>query len=136
MARAAISAGRRGVALPALLLLQWAQAAAAPASRSPLRARADVAGHGLARVRGQPSDVALGAAAAGQIVDTAAGKVQGKVVQGCNVFRGVPFAAPPVAQNRWRGPQPLRAWSGVRQATSPGHQCPQFDVVKGFHIGE
>lgn len=31
------------------------------------------------------------------------------------VFRGIPFAAPPVGENRWRAPQPAQSWSGVRE---------------------
>jgi para-nitrobenzyl esterase len=41
------------------------------------------------------------------------------------VFLGVPFAAPPVGDLRWRPPQPAPAWNGVRQATSYGPACVQ-----------
>ncbi|HEX7880245.1 MAG TPA: carboxylesterase/lipase family protein [Candidatus Eisenbacteria bacterium] len=52
---------------------------------------------------------------------TAAGDVR--------VFRGVPFAADTGGANRWRGPQPVRAWSGIRDALAPGVICPQPKAI-------
>jgi para-nitrobenzyl esterase len=43
-------------------------------------------------------------------------------------FRGLPFAAPPVGALRWREPQPVTAWRGVRDATRFGPQCMQLPV--------
>src|SRR6059036_2193410 len=40
-------------------------------------------------------------------------------------FKGVPFAAPPIANLRWRPPAPVVAWNGVRQAATTGPACPQ-----------
>jgi para-nitrobenzyl esterase len=40
-------------------------------------------------------------------------------------FLGIPFAAPPVGARRWKPPQPVAPWSGVRTATEPGAACPQ-----------
>jgi para-nitrobenzyl esterase len=56
-------------------------------------------------------------------IDT--GELQGSVEEGVAVFRGIPFAAPPVGELRWRPPQPPQAWDGVRDATRYGHACPQ-----------
>ena len=38
-------------------------------------------------------------------------------------FQGIPFAAPPAGDLRWRPPQPVAAWDGVRDATEPGPSC-------------
>jgi para-nitrobenzyl esterase len=39
------------------------------------------------------------------------------------VFKGIPFAAPPVAENRWKAPQPVAKWDGVRKADAFGAGC-------------
>ena len=41
-------------------------------------------------------------------------------------FLGIPYAAPPVGNLRWRPPQPPASWQGVRQATKYGPACPQL----------
>jgi para-nitrobenzyl esterase len=41
------------------------------------------------------------------------------------VYRGIPFAAPPVGELRWKPPQPAASWQGIRQATQVGNACPQ-----------
>ncbi len=56
---------------------------------------------------------------------TASGEVAGEQVDGAAVFRGLPYAAPPVGPLRWRAPQPAPQWAGVRQASSFGTACPQ-----------
>jgi len=43
------------------------------------------------------------------------------------VFKGIPFAAPPVGELRWRAPQPVTPWQGVRQALQPPAPCAQND---------
>jgi para-nitrobenzyl esterase len=50
------------------------------------------------------------------------GSLQGTSEDGLTVYRGIPFAAPPVGDLRWRAPQPAAKWEGVRQATqfAPG----------------
>ncbi len=67
---------------------------------------------------------------------TASGDVRGRLYDGCRVWRGVPFGAPPTGELRWRTPQPHEAWSGVRAATEPAPQCPQLDLVRGVHFGQ
>jgi len=44
------------------------------------------------------------------------GLLQGTLEDGLTVYRGIPFAAPPVGELRWRAPQPASAWEGIRQA--------------------
>ena len=54
-----------------------------------------------------------------------AGGLQGATADGVISFKGVPFAKPPLAQLRWKPPQPVGKWPGVRQATSYGPDCMQ-----------
>jgi para-nitrobenzyl esterase len=49
-------------------------------------------------------------------VMTECGRVQGVAEPGLAVYKGIPFAAPPVGDLRWRAPQPAAKWEGVRQA--------------------
>ena len=42
---------------------------------------------------------------------------------GVRVFKGIPFAAPPLGENRWRAPQPAAKWEGVRKADAFGAPC-------------
>src|SRR5450631_2066351 len=53
------------------------------------------------------------------------GLVQGTVENGLTVYRGIPFAAPPLGDLRWRAPQPAAPWDGVRQADKFAPQCVQ-----------
>ena len=59
------------------------------------------------------------------IVRTDDGLVRGADVAGVDSFLGLPYAAPPTGNLRWRPPQPAAAWSGVRDATTFGPSCPQ-----------
>jgi len=56
-------------------------------------------------------------------VDT--GELQGVVDDGVVSFKGIPFAAPPVGELRWRPPQAAAKWTGVRQAAEFGANCMQ-----------
>lgn len=53
------------------------------------------------------------------------GMIVGSVDEGINTFKGVPFAAPPVGDLRWKAPQPVAAWSGERATTEFGKRCMQ-----------
>lgn len=66
-----------------------------------------------------------GSAAAGPTVPTAAGTVDGVAKPGVSAFLGVPFAAPPVGALRWREPQPVVPWAGVRPASRISPACIQ-----------
>jgi para-nitrobenzyl esterase len=50
------------------------------------------------------------------------------LASGVKAFRGIPFAAPPVRENRWRPPQPVKNWTGVRMADRFADQCMQARV--------
>jgi para-nitrobenzyl esterase len=60
------------------------------------------------------------------IVETSNGKIQGQLRGDLRVFRGIPFAAPPVGERRWLPPEPPGPWTGVRAADSFGPICPQL----------
>src|SRR5258706_6025249 len=66
-------------------------------------------------------------AAENLIVLIDSGEVKGTTEAGApsiDVFRGIPFAAPPVGDLRWREPQPVKPWPGIRQAAEYGDDCP------------
>ncbi|MCF6508970.1 carboxylesterase family protein [Blastococcus sp. MG754426] len=59
------------------------------------------------------------------VVRTTEGAVEGTSADGYRLFQGIPFAAPPVGDLRFRPPAPVQPWEGVRDATTPGSPCPQ-----------
>ncbi len=66
-----------------------------------------------------------------------AGDVVGAAgVHGGHAWLGLPFAQPPVGALRWRAPQPLARWDGVREALRFGAPCPQFASSVGGVPGE
>ncbi|WP_448609024.1 carboxylesterase/lipase family protein [Geodermatophilus sp. URMC 60] len=78
---------------------------------------------------GGPVLAAPGAAAGGEpplVVPTEDGAVRGTVEEGSRLFQGIPYAAPPVGDLRFRPPAPVEPWGGVRDATEPGSPCPQL----------
>ena len=68
----------------------------------------------------------LPASAQAQVATTDAGRVAGSTADGVVSWKGIPFAAPPVGPLRWRAPQPVARWTGVKQATEYGHDCMQL----------
>jgi len=69
-------------------------------------------------------------------VATSNGLVQGvpSTKAGITVFKGLPFAAPPVGNLRWEQPQPAANWSGVRQANAWGDSCVQNPAPTRFPV--
>src|SRR5919107_3222463 len=74
---------------------------------------------------------ALPMLAASDIVTVDGGQIAGAADRGVRVFKGIPYAAPPVGALRWRPPQPVVAWSGVRDASAFGAECPQTQYPAG-----
>jgi para-nitrobenzyl esterase len=58
-------------------------------------------------------------------VTIADGTLQGSVQGDVTSFKGIPFAAPPIGSLRWRAPQPVVKWPGIRLATAFGASCVQ-----------
>ncbi|ASV32736.1 carboxylesterase/lipase family protein [Maribacter cobaltidurans] len=54
------------------------------------------------------------------IVTTRDGKVKGYSINDIRVFKGIPFAQPPVGDLRWKAPQPVEPWKGVKECTEFG----------------
>jgi para-nitrobenzyl esterase len=67
-------------------------------------------------------------------VKIAQGEVMGKWIDGDTqkAFLGLPYAAPPVGDLRWKPPQPPAAWNGVRDATSFGSRCEQWHIWNDY----
>jgi para-nitrobenzyl esterase len=74
---------------------------------------------GLALIRCAPAQA--------QDVKVTGGTIRGKEWNGSYLFRGIPFAAPPLGHLRWKPPQPLNPWKGVRDATAQPASCVQND---------
>ena len=65
------------------------------------------------------------------IVDPPAGQVAGRTVGAVRIFRGIPYALPPLGSGRWRPPSPMPRWPGVRNATEFGPACVQRKCLPG-----
>jgi para-nitrobenzyl esterase len=65
----------------------------------------------------------------GPVVSTAAGPVRGRAEYGVAVFRGIPFAQPPVGDLRFAAPRPALPWAGVREAVMFGPAPPQSGLA-------
>lgn len=63
-------------------------------------------------------------------VTTVAGAVRGRREGGLSVFRGIPFAQPPVGELRFAAPRPADRWDGVREAFAFGPPPPQ-EIMMG-----
>lgn len=66
------------------------------------------------------------AAAAQPVVQTDLGRVGGTVQDGSDIFRGIPYAAPPTGERRWRPPADALPWHGIRPAVRRAPDCPQI----------
>ncbi|HTT64388.1 MAG TPA: carboxylesterase family protein [Bryobacteraceae bacterium] len=66
------------------------------------------------------------AAAAVDEVRVTGGALKGVIAGRVVAFKGIPYAAPPTGRNRWRAPQPVTPWTGVRSAAAYGSDCMQL----------
>jgi para-nitrobenzyl esterase len=68
----------------------------------------------------------------GPVVQTAEGPVRGIVKDGVNEFLGIPYAAPPVGDLRWKPPQPVEHWTKPLDASQFGNVCAQVTTLGVF----
>lgn len=59
------------------------------------------------------------------------GLLSGTNADGVRSFKGIPYAASTAGENRWKPPQPVKAWQGVRDASAFGNDCPQAPYPQG-----
>jgi para-nitrobenzyl esterase len=59
------------------------------------------------------------------------GVISGTTADGIRSFKGIPFAAAPAGDLRWKPPQPVVAWQGVRECSEFGPDCPQAPYTQG-----
>ncbi len=67
------------------------------------------------------------------IVKTLNGRVQGTRISGISIFKAVPYAEPPVGELRWKEPQPVKSWEGIRKAdrfSARAMQLPIYSDMK------
>jgi para-nitrobenzyl esterase len=74
----------------------------------------------------------LGFAAHGEVLDAsvAGGQVRGVAASGIVAFKGIPFAAPPIGDLRWKAPQPVAAWVGTKDASTFAPACMQAAALR------
>ena len=80
------------------------------------------------------SALSIAASASAQTVATLSGPITGDTNDGVLVFKGIPYAAPPIGALRWRPPQPVQPWARPRAATQYGASCPQ-PARRGRDVG-
>ena len=68
------------------------------------------------------------------VVETSYGRLRGAQTDGVVVFKGIPFAKPPVGDLRWRAPEAPEAWPGIREARAFG-PCAIQSAIPG-DVGE
>jgi para-nitrobenzyl esterase len=68
------------------------------------------------------------------IINTTGGTVRGYLAAQSAVFKAVPYAEPPVGALRWREPQPVKPWSGTRDATRYSAACMQNPIGTGAFL--
>jgi len=69
------------------------------------------------------------------VLSIATGRIRGVMQDGVAAYLGIPYAAPPAGELRWRPPAPPVPWDGVRDATQFGPSCPQTAGALGGDVG-
>ena len=64
-------------------------------------------------------------------VKVTGGEVSGVAEGGISIFKGIPFAAPPAGDLRWKAPAPVKSWSGTRKADAFANACMQAPNTQG-----
>lgn len=88
----------------------------------------------VAAVAGPTGDNASAPTDDSAIVNTKSGPVRGEVDKAYRRWQGVPFAAPPVGDLRWKAPQPVKPWKAPLDATAPRSQCEQGGLMLGAQV--
>ncbi len=70
----------------------------------------------------------LATAGIAQQIVTESGTISGISADGLSVYKGIPFAAPPIGDLRWRAPTPAASWTGTRKAEAFAPACMQVGV--------
>ncbi|HTW34340.1 MAG TPA: carboxylesterase family protein [Rhizomicrobium sp.] len=71
------------------------------------------------------------------VVDTPAGRLQGQMDGAIRVFKGIPYALPPLGSARWKPPMAMPRWIGTKSATEYGAACPQpIPKVPNIYSGD
>jgi para-nitrobenzyl esterase len=77
---------------------------------------------------------AIATAQTGPVVAVTGGQIRGRSTpDGGAAFKGVPYARPPLGELRWREPQPVAAWSGIRDAAAFSVACTQLSEGWNLH---
>lgn len=82
----------------------------------------------LAACRGDAKDPGAAEVARAAVVTTEHGQLRGRARGAVEVFRGIPYAAPPVGERRFGPPGPAPSWTGLRDAGRFGSKCPQLGL--------
>jgi para-nitrobenzyl esterase len=83
---------------------------------------------GLLLALAAAASISITVAQSDPIVAVTGGQIRGRAQQSGAVFKGIPFAAPPVGDLRWKPPAPVLPWQGVRDAGEYGATCAQIDA--------